>query len=387
MGKKLDVKQDELESKQNEASIVRKIVFRTLSILIILFLIGIVSVFFYIRSATGPVDKNNDEEIEIEIPMGSSSSEIAMILAKNNLIKNDTIFKFYLKFKNKSDFQAGEYTLSQNLDFDDIIEELQSGKVVEEAFYKVTIPEGKAADQIAELFARKLEFTEEDFIDKLTDEEFISSLQESYPNLLSDEVLNDELLVPLEGYLFAGTYDVFEEDPSVEYIIEMMIAQTDSEMEAEKQEIEASDFSVHEVLTLASIIERESKFDEDRSKVAQVFINRLKEDMKLQSDITAAYANREHKVLMTYEDIGTDSPYNTYVQTGLPPGPISSPSKESIQAVLEPEGKNFKELYFYARPSGETFYTNSLEEHEQIKEQYEEEWHELEKEQSKSDKK
>ncbi|HLR72738.1 MAG TPA: endolytic transglycosylase MltG [Pseudogracilibacillus sp.] len=387
MGKMEEEKYDELDSKQKEASIVSKIVFRIISILTILMIIVVVSGFFYVKSATGPVDKNNEEDVEIEVPMGSSSSDIAAILSKNDLIKNEMIFKFYLKFKNKSDFQAGEYTLSQSLDFDEIIEELQSGKVEEEPFFKVTIPEGKAAEEIAELFAHRLDFSEKEFLDKLNDEDYISSLQEVYPDLLGDEVLDEDLLVPLEGYLFAGTYEIFEKDPSVEYIIEMMIAQTNELVESELDEIEDGDYSVHEILTLASIIERESKFDEDRPKVAQVFMNRLDEEMKLQSDITAAYANGEHKVLMTYDDIETDSPYNTYVQTGLPPGPISSPSLESIQAVIEPEGKDFKELYFYARPNGETFYTKSLEEHEQVKKQYEKEWHELEEEQSKSDKK
>src|SRR5699024_12688358 len=112
---------------------------------------------------------------------------------------------------------------------------------------------------------------------------------------------------------------------------------------SELDEIEDGDYSVHEILTLASIIERESKFDEDRPKVAQVFMNRLDEDMKLQSDITAAYANGEHKVLMTYDDIETDSPYNTYVQTGLPPGPISSPRDETTQAVVEHEENDMKD--------------------------------------------
>ena len=386
MGKMEEEKYDELDPKQKEASIVSKIVFRTISILTILMIIIVISGFFYVKSATGPVDKNNEEDVEIDVPMGSSSSDIAVILSNNDVIKNEMIFKFYLKFKNKSDFQAGEYTLNQSMDFDEIIKELQSGKVVEEPFFKVTIPEGKAAEEIAELFAHKLDFSEDEFLDKLNDEEYIASLQEVYPDLLGDKVLNEDLLVSLEGYLFAGTYEIYEEDPSVEHIIEMMIAQTNELVESELDEIEDGDYSVHEILTLASIIERESKFDEDRPKVAQVFMNRLDEDMKLQSDITAAYANGEHKVLMTYDDIEIDSPYNTYVQTGLPPGPISSPSLESILAVIEPEGKDFEELYFYARPSGETIYTKSLEDHEEVKEKYEEEWHELEKEQSKSDK-
>src|SRR5690625_446445 len=378
--------EQELELKQNEASTVRKIVLITLSTLIIMMLIGVISGFFYIKSALEPVDPESEEEVEIEIPLGSSSSDIASILEENNMIKNSTVFKLYLKFKNKAEIQAGEYTLSQSMNFDGIIEELQSGKIMEEPIYRITIPEGKSADQIGEIFAHQLDFSEEEFLEVLNDKDYISSLQDMYPDLITEEVMSDELLIPLEGYLYAGTYEVFEEEPTIESVIEMMVDQTNKVMQSELENIDNDDLSIHEILTLASIIERESKFDEDRPKVAQVFINRLNEDMKLQSDITAAYANREHKVLMTYEDIEIESPYNTYVQAGLPPGPISSPSLQSIDAVLKPEGKDFNELYFYARPSGETYYSHSLEEHTQIKEQYEQEWHELEEEQAASEK-
>ena len=376
----------EFETKQKEVLTVRKIVFRTLTVCIVLFLIGIIAAFFYIRSALAPVDPDSDEEVEIEVPLGSTSSDIATLLEEKELISNSKVFQLYLKFKNKPDFQAGEYTLSPSQTYDEILEELQSGKVMEEPLYRITIPEGKAADQIAELLARKFDFTSDEFLDELNDDKTLKTMRENYPDLITKELNNDELLIPLEGYLYAGTYDFFEEEPSIESIINMMIERTNEVMEENMDEIKSSDLSIHEVLTLASVVERESKFDEDRSKVAQVFLNRLQEDMKLQSDITAAYANREHKVLMTYEDIETDSPYNTYVQKGLPPGPISSPSLDSIEAVVEPEGKDFTELYFYARPDGETLYSDSLEEHTKIKEQYEHEWHELEEEQSKSKK-
>lgn len=384
MTKKQDWDNQSSVTKQKEASTTRKIVFITISALIVIMLIIITSSFFYIKSAIGPVDKNNDEEIEVDIPLGSSTSDIATILEKEGLIKNSTIFKFYIKFKNTADFQAGNYTISPSQDIDGIIEELQSGKVMEEPIYKVTIPEGKSADQIGAILANKLDISEEEFLERLQDEELITSLQEEFPELITDELENDELLIPLEGYLYAGTYEIFEEDPSIDSLINMMVKQTNDVIASKQELIDKSDFTIHEILTLASIIERESKFDEDRPKVAQVFINRLDEDMKLQSDITAAYANREHKVLMSYDDIGTDSPYNTYVQEGMPPGPISSPSLPSIEAVLKPEGKEFTELYFYARPSGETFYRKTLEEHTKVKEEYEHEWHELNEEQKKA---
>src|SRR5699024_551279 len=125
-------------------------------------------------------------------------------------------------------------------------------------------------------------------------------------------ILNENIKEPLEGYLYAGTYDIFEEEPTAASVITMMVNQTSTFIEEHRDAIEASGMSIHDLLTLASIVERESKFSEDRPKVAQVFLNRIEEGMKLQSDITAAYANGEHKIVMTYDDIEVNSPYNTY---------------------------------------------------------------------------
>lgn len=220
-------------------------------------------------------------------------------------------------------------------------------------------------------------------MEHIHDEKFIKELMDKYPELLSNEILNEELYVPLEGYLFAGTYDIYEEEPSVKSIIEMMVERTDSLMQLKMEEIDESSLSIHEILTLASVVERESKFSEDRPKVAQVYFNRLKQDMKLQSDITAFYGI-EHKAVVTYDDIEIDTPYNTYVIEGLPIGPIASPSEEAIDAVLNPEGEDFSKLYYFSRPNGETFYSDTLEEHNRIKEQYRHEWYELEENNSES---
>lgn len=374
---------ESLQQKVNDAKIVRKIVFITLMSFIVIFTIGIISGYFYIKSALGPVDPKNDEEIEVEIPLGSSTSDIARILEENGLIKNSQIFRMYIKFKNHTDFQAGEYKLSPSLTLDEIIAELKSGILMEEPIYRITIPEGKTVEQIAEIFANRLSFTEEEFMEVVSNEKFLKQLIDKYPNLLTEEILNDELYVPLEGYLFAGTYDIYEEDPSVESMIEMMVERTDSLMQSKMEDLERTDLSIHEILTLASVVERESKFSEDRPKVAQVYFNRLNKNMKLQSDITAFYGI-EHKAVVTYEDIEIETPYNTYVIDGLPIGPIASPSEEAIDAVLNPEGNDFSKLYYFSRPNGETFYSDTLEEHNQIIKQYRHEWYELEENNSES---
>lgn len=380
---------DESEVKEalteiEDAKIVRKIVFIIISSIILIVLVGGMSSYFYISSALKPVDPNSDEEIEVEIPLGSSSSEIAKILQNNGIIKDERIFRFYIKFKNYSGFQAGNYTLTPSLTLKEIVEELQSGKIIEEPIYSITIPEGKTVEQIAEIFANRFDFTKEQFLNRVNDEEYVKKLIDMYPNVLTDEILNEKIQVPLEGYLFPITYDFYEEDPSIDSIVEMMVEQTAKVLSNYTDLIEEQNISIHEILTLASIVERESKFSEDRPKVAQVYFNRLNKNMKLQSDITAFYGI-DHKAVVTYEDIEIETPYNTYVIDGLPVGPIASPSVESIEGVLMPEGEKFTYLYYFSRPNGETFYSETLQEHGAIKEKYRHEWYELEEADRKED--
>jgi len=377
---KESIDQKALKQRANDAKIVRKVVFILLSIFILSFIFIGTFGYFYVKSGIGPVAEDSKEEVEIEIPLGSSTSDIAEILADNGLIKNSTLFRFYIKFKNYADFQAGDYTLSPAMSLHEILEELQHGKVMEEPLFRVTIPEGKTVEQIATIFSKQMNFTEEEFIDTARSSSFIENMIGKYPNLLSKEVLNEDLYMPLEGYLFASTYDIFDEELTAEQVIESMIERTNDILEEKVELIEESDYTIHEILTLASVIEREAKFPEDRPKVAQVYFNRLENGMKLQSDITAFYGlkNIEHKAVVTYDDLEVSTPYNTYKIDGLPIGPIDSPSEDSIDAVLAPEGEEFTKLYYFSRPNGETFYADTLEEHEQIKQKYRHEWYELE---------
>jgi UPF0755 protein len=371
--------QQNVAARASEARIVRRVVFFVISFLVLFFAITIFFGYSYVSSALGPVDEESNELVELEIPLGSSTNEIANILEENGIIKDARIFRFYIKFKNETNFQAGNYTLSPAMTLEETIKELQTGKVIEEPIFRVTIPEGKTIEQIADILSHKLSFTAEEFMELVDDETFIKQLMNQYPNLLTDEILNNDIYHPLEGYLFAGTYDIFDETITADAIISSMVERTNDLLEERLDEIEASEFTIHEILTLASVIERESKFSEDRPKVSQVYQNRLKQNMKLQSDITAFYG-LQHKAVVTYDDIEVKTPYNTYVIDGLPVGPINSPSLEAIDAVLHPEGEEFTKLYYFSRPSGETFYSDTLDEHNQIKQQYRHEWYELENE-------
>src|SRR5690625_979542 len=291
--KEKDNEEAKIIERNKEAKLVRRIVFITITILTIAIAITIYSLYKYVDSALEPLEPDNDDDIYFEIPIGTSSSEIADILEENKLIKDGRVFKYYLKFRGGAEFQAGNYALPPSLSLSEIIEELQTGKVIDEPIYTITIPEGKTLEEIAKIMAEKLKFTEEEFISQANDPQFLEELMAIYPELLSDKILQDDIFYPLEGYLFAGTYEIFDDDPSVDWVIREMVDRTYTTVNSILADAEEeTDFNVHEILTLASVIEKESKFPEDRPKVSQVFLNRLQDGMRLQSDVTAAYANR-----------------------------------------------------------------------------------------------
>jgi UPF0755 protein len=360
-----------LKERYREAKLVRKIVFVVLFALIIAIVaIGIAS-YLYIKSALEPVDPNDESVKNVEIPLGSSVATIAEILEKNDIIVNATVFRYYTKFKNESDFQAGNYELSPSMTLDEIIAALKTGKVIEEAVFTVTIPEGKTVEEIASIFANQTNITKEEFLEKVNDETYIRQLMEIYPTILTEEILKPGIKTPLEGYLFAATYDFYTEDPSVDTIVQTMLDKTEEVVLNYIDQIKAfelEDLTVHEALTMASLVENEARSIEHRKKIAGVFYNRLEEGMPLQTDPTVAYAHGKHLERTYYVDTEIDSPYNTYKYAGLPIGPISNFAENSLQAILEPEQTSY--FYFLASDEGEIYYSETLEEHNALKAKY-----------------
>lgn len=356
---------ENLRLKGEDARLVRKIVF--FIFLMFILVLGVIGykVYDHVATSLQPIDPQSEENINIEIPIGSSSSTIANILEENGLIKDGRIFRFYVKFKNISDFQAGEYTLSPSLTLDEIIESLQTGKVIVDPIYTVTIPEGKSIDEIAEIYAEELPFTKEDFLEVVNDREYIEALIEQYSGLLDEVILDPDIHTPLEGYLFAATYSFYEENPSVESIVEDMLNKTVEVIQPLFEDIAAMDLTVHEALTMASLIEKESKTEEERKMISGIFYNRLKNDMLLQTDPTVLYALGEHKERVLYEDLEVDSPYNTYKYKDLPIGPISNFGVNSLEAALHPEESDY--LYFLHDYEGQIYYAKTLDEHNELK--------------------
>lgn len=370
MSKKKDKNtyKDNLIARSDEAKTVRKIVVIIIISLIIILLIGGIFGYMYIKSALNPVDPGSNEEITIDIPIGSSSSAIANILEKNGLIKDSRVFRFYVKFKNESGFQAGEYTFKPSMSIDEFIQSLKEGKVIAEPVHTITIPEGKSIDEIAEIYAKKLAFSKEDFLKQVNDPEYIKQLIDSYPAILTEEILNEEIRTPLEGYLFAATYNFYKEKPTVKTVVGKMLNKSNEVLSTYLADIKAQDFTVHEAITFASLVEKEASSAKQRNKIASVFYNRLKEGMKLQTDPTVLYAIGEHKGKVLLDDLKVDSPYNTYEIDTLPVGPISNFAEISLKAVINPDDSKY--LYFLHDGEGNIYFSETYDQHLKYKEMH-----------------
>lgn len=374
MPQQSDLERRKLEQ-ANENRTVRRIVTVILLIFTIVFAGFSIGSFFYVNSALKPIDEKNKKKIDVTIPIGSSVSEIAKLLEKQGAIKNALVFRYYVKYKNESGFQAGDYELNTAMDVKEIISEMKEGKVKKEVAMKLTVPEGLSLTGISKLIAKKTSYSEEEIMNKMQDKDFIEMLASTYGILDEKAISKDGIKYSLEGYLYPATYEFEDKNPKLETIISSMVEKMQEVVEKYEGEIRESGFSIHETLTLASLIEKETQKSEDRFKVSGVFHNRMEKDMRLDSDPTVKYALDKNEIQVTYKDTDVSSPYNTYRMKGLPIGPIASPREESIKAAIEP--KKVDEYYFFARPNGEVIYTKTLSEHEKVVAKYRHEWNEL----------
>lgn len=336
-------------------------------IIVVLLILLTLGVFFTYKSLTGKVSENGEEK-EIIIPLGSSSSSIAAILKENNLIKSETAFKVYVKLNKISDFQAGTYYLKENMNLEEITEMLRTGIMFDPNESAITYIEGKNIKWLANVIEKKTNNSAEDVFNLLKDEQYLDSLINKYW-FITDDIKNEDIYYSLEGYLFPDTYAIANEDVTVKEIVEKMLDKMETVLNAYKDEIENSEYSVHEILTLASIIELESTHPEDRKDVASVLYNRINQNISLGSDVTTYYSvgiNMGDRDLYKAE-INAENPYNTRgpnMEGKLPVGPIASVSKSSIEAAIQPNNTNY--LFFVADKNGKVYFTNTNAEHEQM---------------------
>ena len=225
----------------------------------------------------------------------------------------------------------------------------------------MTIPEGLTIEQIGEVVEKNTTITKDEFVSYVNNPETVDRMMELYPNIVTEEVKNEQIRTPLEGYLFPATYPFYEENPTVEEIVLTMMEGTAMNVTPYLDYLESKGKTVHWLLTFASLLEREATAAADRESIASVFYNRLEADMPLQTDPTVLYALGEHKDRVLYKDLEVQNPYNTYQNKGLPPGPIAAPGRSSIEAVTDPADTNY--LYFLADKDGNNHFTDSYEQH------------------------
>ena len=348
----------------------------TTLVLLILFGAGGFFGLSYAKSALQPVDPNSKQYVRVQIPDGANTQQIGSALEKSGVIKNGLVFTVYAKYKNYTELKSGYYNLQKSMSVEDVIKELQKGGTPEPqevTLAELTIPEGYTLEQIAHTVGQlqgefKEPMTAEAFMAKVQDETFIAQEVAKYPNLLESLPAKDSgVRYRLEGYLFPATYAI-KESTTIESLIDNMLAAMDKNLSPHYAAIKEKNLTVNELLTIASLVEKEGAKTEDRKLIAGIFYNRLNQNMPLQSNIAILYAEGKlgQNISLADDaaiDTSIDSPYNVYTKVGLMPGPVDSPSLDAIESSINQTKSDY--LYFVANvQDGKVYYATTLEEHE-----------------------
>lgn len=320
---------------------------------------------FVYRIGIGRVSK--DETLkEIEVTSGNTYMSVSKTLKENHLIKSEFFFKVYVKLHKPTSLQAGKYELRENMSVKEIISVLSNGSTYNPNVVSLTFKEGINMRNVAKIIAENTENTEEDVFVTLSDTNYLDELIKKYW-FVTEAVKNKNIYYSLEGYLFPNTYSVNKTD-SVKKIFEMMLDNMSLKLSPYKEQIQSGIHNIHEILTLASIIELEAGNSNDRSGVAGVFYNRLKSGWSLGSDVTTYYGAKieMHERDLYQREIDEYNAYNTrssQMAGRLPVGPICLPSLDSISAAVNPTISEY--YYFVADKNKKTYFSKTYEEHVQ----------------------
>lgn len=330
-------------------------------LLIIILIIGLfVGVTLFITYIS-PVNSESEEEIAFIIENGWSKNKILEELENKDLIKSSFFAKILLKM-NDSELYAGTYNLSKDMSTSEILDSIKNQESVENETITVTFVEGKRLTSYVKQISQEFGFTEDEIFDKLNNQEYLSKLIDKYWFLTSN-ILNENIYYPLEGYLYPDTY-VFKKNSSLEEILDKFLSNLEEKLSVYKEDIEISKYSVHEYLTMASIVELEGANSSDRNMVAGVFYNRLNDGWTLGSDVTTYYAvNKDFSVDLTLSDLRSCNGYNTRGDCveGLPIGPVCNAGLSSISAAIEPVDNDY--YYFVADKEKNTYFNKTEREH------------------------
>ena len=312
--------------------------------------------------ALRPVDKNGNS-IEITIEEGDSYSSLGSFLKEQNLIRSELFYKIYIRTHSLNELVPGVYKLSPAMDVETILNTLSNQN---KEFIVVTFREGLNLRQVAKKVEEELGIKADDFLSSASNTDNLNEWIQKYW-FLSEDILNSEIYYPLEGYLFPDTYH-FEHGSNSKTIIEAMLENTENRLNPYRESLENNTYSIHELITLASILELEVSASSDRNGVVSVFYNRLKSGMPLGADATTYYAEKLelHERDLYQTELDSCNAYNTRCKTmtSLPVGPICSPGIESIKATLNPSSSSY--LYYVADNQGKTYFASTYSEHNRI---------------------
>lgn len=308
-----------------------------------------------------PIDSSDKEDIIVNIPKGSGVGDIAHILKKKDLIRNEGVFHFIVNVSFKS-LKASKYTLNKSMSMGKIIDILHKGNYYDPDHIRITFKEGSRFTDYARKIATHTDNTYEDVMEVSNDKNYIKGLINKYW-FLTDKILSSDIYYPLEGYLFPDTYEFKNSKVSVEEIINKMLDEENKKLGPYKNILSSNP---HSYITMASIIELEGTNTNNRKMIVGIFNNRIKKNMNLGSDVTTYYALQYPMTSdLTADQFKTVNPYNTRSTTmngKLPVGPICNPSLSSIKASINPTSSDY--LYFVADKHGKIYYTKTVKEHD-----------------------
>lgn len=334
-------------------------------IIILIIIIAIITTVFIVKKSLenkyeknlSPLSPESTEEYSIIIPDGATAKTISKILKDKGIIRDDKFFVKYIKEKEMgSKLRAGEFILSPSMHLSEILNRLTEAPDITK-IEKFVIPEGFERKNIAKRIEEKGIGTFDEFMN------YTSKAHDFKEEFSFLETLPED--ATLEGYLFPATYDI-KEGETIESLVHQMLKAYESRYKANIEQ-SIGDRSLNEIMTLSSIVEKEARTDEDRPLIASVCYNRLKIEMPLQMDSTVQFAMNERKEAVLYKDLEIDSPYNTYKNKGLPPGPIANPGLPSIEAALNPPETDYLFFVLTGEDGSHTF-TKTYEEHRKAKE-------------------
>ena len=303
--------------------------------------------------------------VDFEVKEGETLSSIGTRLKTSKLIRSEVFYKAYIKLGKHANVTVGTYTLSPEMNLKQIVTTLTTAPAAKTI--RITFKEGKNMRYYVSQITKNTGILENDIYAKLKDKNYLSMLKKQYW-FITDAVLNDTLYYSLEGYLYPDTYD-FKSTVTIEEIFTKLLNNTQKKLQPYENAVKASSYSIHQILTLASMIELEATTPEDRKGVAGVFYNRLQQNMTLGSDVTTYYAA---KVDMGERDLykaelTAANAYNTRSATmagKLPVGPICNPSVSAIEAALNPTASSY--YYFVADKNKKVYFTKNGTEHNAI---------------------